>query len=66
MGKRPKHVAFVRSVKDWLTELLTVPALARAIELYRQRRSSQGSYADILDGRVVRELIQRRTDSLGG
>jgi hypothetical protein len=61
-GKRPKHVAFVRSVKDWLTELLTVPALARAIELYRLRRSSQGSYADVLDGRVVQQLIQRRTD----
>lgn len=56
-SKRPKQLMFVRSVKAYIAEMLRVPALKQAIELYRRREHRPGVISDIWDGRVVRELI---------
>jgi hypothetical protein len=57
IGKRPKHVAFVRSVKAWLRDVLRVPALRNAINKFRERHGQPGVISDIFDGALVAELI---------
>ena len=47
---------FVRSVKEWLADLLKVPALKKAINQYRKRKVGTDVIADVLDGKVARDL----------
>lgn len=56
INKRPRHVFFVRSVKEWLADLLKVPALKNAINHYRKRKVGADVIADVLDGKVARDL----------
>ncbi len=64
IGKRPRHVFFVRSVKAWLADLLAVPALKAAIDQYRKRKSEDGVIADVLDGQVAKDLMQKGTQAV--
>lgn len=57
IGKRPRHVFFVRSVKKWLEDLLRVPTVRDAIEQFRKRKPEEGVIGDVLDGEVAQELV---------
>lgn len=57
IGRRPAHIFFTRSVKTWLQRVLEVPKLAEAIAEFRSRASWDGRIADVLDGKVTKDLI---------
>lgn len=61
IGKRPRHVFFVRSVKRWLEDLLRVPTLRVAIEQFRMRKQEEGVIGDVLDGEVAQDLVLKGT-----
>lgn len=64
LRRRPRHIFFVRKVQPWLDRLLSVKAIASAVDHMRKQTHVNDVWADVFDGEYIQELIQKSISSV--